>query len=64
MTKNHFNAILAKNEIAKMIVDGKNTGELGMVAVNTRLLHFYLREIERYTGEGNQPSVLSIINNE
>ncbi len=61
MTDKHFHAVLAKNAIAEEIRDGEATGELGMVKVSSYVIHSALKAIERYIGEGNQPSVSSII---
>lgn len=53
MTKKHFNAILAKNDIARELK--KDQPNLGFIKV-------CLLDVEKYTGEGNQPSVTEIIN--
>lgn len=62
MTNKHFDAILSKNELAKMIVENEGTGTLGEIRVSTSQLKFHLMEIERFIGTGNQPSVFEIIN--
>lgn len=54
----HFQAIFAKNEIARMIrdyINGRDT------SISTARLRHELRIIEKYTGELNQPSVEDII---
>lgn len=58
MTDKHFQAILAKNEIAKALRDYVDSDE--ELAVN----HVFamLQEIEEYIGQGNQPSALDIYN--
>jgi len=63
MNNKHFDAILSKNELAKMIVENENTGTLGEIKVSVSQLKFHLMEIERFIGTGNQPSVFDIINN-
>lgn len=57
MTEKHFNAILAKNEIARAIRDGS-------INDRTEQAVACLRDIESYIGEANQPSVDEIINDE
>lgn len=52
MTTKHFDAIIAKNNIAR---------ELKSSEPNLGYIFWCLREIEDYTGEGNQPSVSDII---
>jgi len=49
-----FNAILAKNEIAREIA----TGEL-----NVSHIESLLEDIEKYLGTANQPSISEIISN-
>lgn len=61
MTQKHFDAILAKNNIAKQLRDAEGTGTLGEVKIDRARLLFYLREIETYVGEGNQPSIMEIL---
>ncbi len=56
MTDKHFKAILAKNEIARELRDH----EAGMLAWNW--IVSCLKDIEAFTGEGNQPSVHEILN--
>ena len=52
MTKKHFEAILAKNEIARDIASGDPSFDY--ILAN-------LRQIESYIGQGNQPSVEDIM---
>lgn len=59
MNNKHFDAILAKNNIARIIRDLDTEG---MVPVNS--LVFQLQEIENYIGEGNQPCVKDIVEDE
>lgn len=63
MTDKKFNAILGKNEIAKEVT--KLQGELVKHKLNYLLnTHFILeclRDIEKFTGQGNQPSIDDII---
>lgn len=49
-----FNAILAKNEIAREIAKGE---------LNVSRIESLLRDIENYLGTANQPSVSEIISN-
>lgn len=49
-----FNAILAKNEIAREIVKGE---------LNVSRIESLLQDIENYLGTANQPSVSEIISN-
>lgn len=58
MTKN-FNAILAKNEIAREIRDMTHKPTRCHPSI-VYLVH-NLKIIEKYLGEGNQPSVQDII---
>lgn len=53
-----FDAILAKNQIAEELADFKKTGEL-----NADFILHQLREIEKYTGELNQPTVMDTYEN-
>ena len=65
MTDKHFYAILAKNEIARAIrdSDGVNKIRLGpTVDITTYRLESLLKDIEKYVGESNQPSVQDIVN--
>jgi hypothetical protein len=62
MNTKHFHAILAKNELAREIRDGESTSTPGMIEVSAYKLQAALEDIEAYTGEGNQPSIESIIN--
>jgi hypothetical protein len=52
MTKKHFKAILAKNEIAR---------ELTTACISINYIIACLEDIEKFIGEGNQPSVKNII---
>lgn len=49
-----FNAILAKNEIAREIAKGE---------LNVSRIESLLQDIENYIGTANQPSVTDIIGN-
>ena len=53
-----FNAVLSKNAIAEELADYKKTGELNV----DYILH-QLRDIEAFTGEMNQPSVMDTYEN-
>ena len=63
MTKKHFNAILAKNDIAKWIKqdfnDIKSNSFLPYEAIRLAL-----KDIEKQIGEGNQPSIDDVISSE
>lgn len=52
-----FNAILAKNEIAREIAKTVNEG------ISVSFVEYQLRIIEKYLGTTNQPSVSEIISN-
>lgn len=52
-----FNAILAKNEIAREIAKSVNEG------INVSYIESLLQDIENYIGTANQPSVTDIIGN-
>lgn len=54
MTAQKFKAILAKNQIARMIRD-KQYSEQRLLSAS--------EDIEKEVGEGNQPSIQSIIEN-
>jgi hypothetical protein len=56
MTDKHFNAICAKNAIAHELKNYASGHNINFGYVKARL-----KEIELYIGEGNQPSVESII---
>lgn len=60
MKNNHFNAILAKNAIARELKVSKNLHE----NINICYVIGKLQEIEKFTGEGNQPSIESILTSE
>lgn len=60
MTNKHFEAILAKNNIAREIRDCEQNND----PISTEFIKNLLKDIEAYTGEGNQPSVEDIINSE
>lgn len=53
-----FQAILSKNAIAEELADFKKTGEL-----NANFILRQLRDIETFTGEMNQPSVMDTYEN-
>lgn len=57
MTTNHFNAILAKNELAKEFMTIPPS-----IDVNHCYLFNLLGDIEKFLGEANQPSIASIRN--
>ena len=59
MTNKHFNAILAKNELAREIRDGGSTTKISAYKLQSAL-----EDIEDYIGEANQPNIKSIINDE
>ena len=61
MTNKHFSAILAKNQIARAIRDTKGSQK---VEISTYILENLLIDIEKYTGEANQPCVKDIVNDE
>lgn len=52
MTDKHFNAILAKNDIAREIASGEPNFDYILAC---------LRQIESYIGEANQPDVNEIM---
>jgi nitrogenase subunit NifH len=52
MANLHFNAVLAKNNIAMEMADYEKTATFNMEYVI-----FNLKEIEKYIGQYNQPSV-------
>lgn len=58
MNGKHFDAIRAKNNIARELRDLKNLYE----PVSPQWIEYNLREIEKYIGEANQPSIEDIIN--
>lgn len=64
MTQKHFDAIISKNAIAQEIRDGRACGEVGHVIVSTAFLLTHLRWIEKYLGEGNQPSINDVLTGE
>lgn len=55
MTTNHFNAILAKNEIAKELMKIPRS-----LDVNHCYLFALLGDIEKFIGQANQPSIAEI----
>lgn len=61
MTQKHFDAIISKNAIAQELRDGEDCGVAGHVIVSTAIIVTHLRYIEKYLGEGNQPSVADVI---
>ena len=71
MTPKHFNAILAKNNIARELRDADTGASTkngltfpSQCLVDRNTLLVLLRDIETYTGEGNQPSIDDIINSD
>lgn len=56
MNQKHFDAILAKNNIARELRDMLN-GDVASIS----FMRSCLKDIEAYIGEGNQPSVEDII---
>lgn len=54
MTDRKFNAILAKNIIAREVIKEE---------MNAKRIISCLKDIEDYLGEGNQPSVEDIVEN-
>lgn len=54
MTDRKFNAILAKNIIAREVIKEE---------MNVKRIISCLKDIEDYLGEGNQPSVEDIVEN-
>ena len=60
MTNKHFNAILAKNNIARAIRDYKNAPQGSVEPLSIIQIISDLCVIETYMGEGNQPSVNNI----
>ena len=64
MTTKHFDAIIAKNNLARTLRQ-INRREIADVAELPLLQMAHdLQEIERYIGEGNQPSAYDIMNSE
>ena len=57
MTDKHFDAILAKNQIARELKQKKD--DVSLTNIKNLLLI-----IEEYIGEGNQPSVEDILESE
>ena len=55
-SKIHFDAVLAKNDLARMVRDDKIEAD--------RAVRFYLIEVEKYTGTLNQPCVEDILDDE
>lgn len=59
MTDKQFNAIIAKNHIARELGDYmRDTNN----EISVPFVLSCLRDIEAYTGEGNQPNIDDIIN--
>jgi len=56
MTTKHFNAILAKNNIITEIMQADKNNDIDIPYI----IH-ELKDIEKYIGEANQPSVDEII---
>lgn len=65
MTDKHFNAILAKNAIAKELGDtpigNMEAEDASMVRSSLVFISAQLQQIEDYIGQGNQPSIKDII---
>lgn len=61
MSKKKFNAILAKNNIAREIRDYKNCRVGCSERLNKHYIIECLKDIEDYLGESNQPCVIDII---
>ena len=57
MKDKKFNAILAKNEIAREIAKSTTEG------INVSYIEALLLDIENYIGTANQPTVIEIIGN-
>ena len=64
MTDKKFNAILAKNEIARELKEGENGGMAGEVVISRGFVLACLRDIEAYLGQANQPTVDEIIDSD
>ena len=66
MTGVHFDAILAKNLIARELRQYLRPiyGQEFERELNANYIIELLKDIELYTGEGNQPSVVDIITSE
>jgi hypothetical protein len=64
MTQKHFDAIIAKNQIARLVrqINRREFENINELPLND--LAFQLQEIEKYIGQGNQPSVYDIMNSE
>jgi len=61
MTQKHFDAIIAKNNIAEVIRQIEK-GEFESISeLPMQALEFDLATIEEYIGTGNQPSVDEVI---
>jgi len=58
MTDKKFNAILAKNDIAREVRNYQNDNER---YVSVDMIRNALRDIEKYIGEANQPKIDDII---
>jgi len=61
MTDKKFNAILAKNEIARELREWMNLSREEKASFGVGTIIFNLKEVERYLGESNQPSIIEII---
>lgn len=71
MNDKKFNAILDKNSLAKMLKEiyeeagkTKDTGIEHHIKSTVRLAIVYLKQIEEYLGEANQPSVEDTFNSD
>ncbi len=62
MTNKKFNAILAKNNIAREVKDYLNAPIGEREPIHISYIISELITIEEFLGEGNQPSIKSILN--
>lgn len=60
MTDLHFDAIIAKNNIAREIRDSRQHHE----EINASWVEAQLAIIEQFIGEGNQPAISDILESE
>ena len=56
----HFDAVIAKNDIAKILRDIEHGEYEDLGELPLRQLWFSLREIEIYSGVMNQPAIIDI----
>ena len=64
ISNKHFNAILAKNEIAREIRNYANEPAGNQQDLHISFVVESLKEIEKYLGESNQPSINEIMTSE